>query len=200
VIQKSENFILIDVQGISYTVFIPAMIMQRLDDNLTEEGTIKLVTYHYLQVEPAKSTPILIGFSNQVEKDFFEQFITVSGIGPRAAMKALNQPISLIAKAIDEADLDFLETLPGIGQQRAREIVAKLQGKVGKYALIQDKEGASKETKKLDLEDEALEVLSQLQYKKSEAKEMIHKALNRRADISTVEDLLNEVYRQSKRP
>jgi len=56
---------------------------------------------------------VLIGFLNDIEKDFFQIFITVSGIGPRAALKALNKPISQIAKAIDEGDLVFLRFLTG---------------------------------------------------------------------------------------
>ena len=43
-----------------------------------------------------------------------------------------------IARAIEEADHAYLRTLPGIGQQKARDIVAKLQGKVTRFLLIQD--------------------------------------------------------------
>jgi holliday junction DNA helicase RuvA len=170
--------------------------MERLTETVSGEGMIKLVTYHYLQVEPSRSTPVLIGFMNEIEKDFFEQFITVSGIGPRAAVKALNKPISEIARAIDDGNLHFLMSLPGIGQQRAREIIAKLQGKVGKFGLIQDQGVAKKDVVASDIVEGATEILLQLQYKKHEAREMIQKALERSPEIKTVEDLLNEVYRQ----
>src|SRR4030042_568413 len=116
VVEKGVNYLIIDVGGLSYEVFIPATVMQRLDASITPEGNVSLMIYHYLQVELSRSTPVLIGFLSEVEKEFFEIFITVSGIGPRAALKALNQPISLIALAIDEGDADFLQTLPGIGQ------------------------------------------------------------------------------------
>ena len=198
IIEKGTNYLLLDVNGISYEVFIPHTVMQRLEENVSEGGMIKLITYHYFQVEPSKSIPILIGFLNEIEKEFFQAFITVSGIGPRAALKALNQPISLIARAIDEADVNFLRSLPGIGEQRAREIVAKLQRKVGKFGLIQDEKVGEKKSKITDIEEEALAVLSQLQYKKSEAIGMIKKALARSPDIQTTEELLNEVYKQKK--
>jgi Holliday junction DNA helicase RuvA len=150
-----------------------------------------------LQAEPNKSKPVLIGFLNEIERDFFEQFITVSGIGPRAAIKALNQPISRIAKAIDDSDVKFLCGLPGIGQQRAKEIIAKLQGKVGKFGLIQDKQFC--ETKdKDDLKKEVLDVLLQLQYKKNEAEEMIQRAIKEKSNIVSPEELLNEIYKQRK--
>ncbi len=132
------------------------------------------------------------------EKEFFEAFITVSGIGPRAALRALNKPISQVVRAIDEADTVFLQSLPGIGQQRAKEIVAKLQNKLGKFGLIQDDRGPSQKAKTIDIEQEAMAVLMQLEYKKSEASFMIKKALDESAGIQTTEELLNQVYKQRK--
>jgi len=197
-IEKKENSLLLDVGGVCYEVFIPAMVMQRLDEHILDNGMLRLITYHYVQVEPARNTPVLIGFLNEIEKEFFEIFITVSGIGPRAALRALNKPISLIAKAIDESDMEFLRSLPGIGQQRAREIVAKLQNKVGKFGLLKDKALSEKIQEAKDIEEDALAVLMQLEYKKSEAVAMIKKALERAPNIQTTEELLNEVYKQRK--
>ena len=171
--------------------------MQGLDAATNPEGLISLLTYHYHQVDQAKSVPILIGFLTQVEKDFFEIFITVSGIGPRAALKALNKPISLIAKAIDEGDLVSLKSLPGIGEQRAKEIIAKLQNKVGKFGLIQDRIGLEKTAAK-NISEEALDVLLQLEYKRNEALGMIKKVLEVNSKVNTTEELLNLVYKQKR--
>jgi Holliday junction DNA helicase RuvA len=198
VIEKGANFLLIDVNGISYKVFIPLMVMQRLEGSIANNSKISLVTYHYFQVEPSKSIPILIGFLNEVEKEFFEAFITVSGVGPRAALKALNKPISCVVRAIEEADTDFLQSLPGIGRQRAKEIVAKLQNKLGKFGLIQDAQIGEQKTKTIDIEREALVVLTQLEYKKAEASSMIKKALEISPTVETTEELLNLVYKQRK--
>lgn len=199
VIKQANNSLLIDVSGICYEVFIPTAIMHRIEKELSaKDKIITLTTYHYHNIEPSKSIPILIGFLNEVERDFFQQFITVSGVGPKAALKALAMPISVIAKAIDEGDIDFLKSLPGIGQQRAKEIVAKLQGKVGKYALIQDYEFKAQEGMDNNVECEAVEVLVQLQYRKQEAKEMVRLARERAPGINNTEELLNEVYKNNK--
>ncbi len=198
VTEKGTNHLLIDLNGICYKVFIPLTVMQRLGESIGADGKVNLVTYHYFQVEPSKSTPMLIGFLNEVEKEFFEAFITVSGIGPRAALKALNKPISQVVRAIDEGDIIFLQTLPGIGQQRAKEIVAKLQNKLGKFGLIQDDNVKEQRPQRVDIEEEALAVLMQLEYKKSEASSMIKKALERSSGVRTTEELLNEVYKQRK--
>ncbi len=195
--EKGTNYLVLDLAGIGYDIFIPACVMQRIDESTSADGKISLLTYHYYQVDQAKSIPILIGFLSQVEKDFFEVFITVSGIGPRAALKALNKPISLIAKAIDEGDLPFLKSLPGIGEQRAKEIVAKLQNKVGKFGLIQDRDTQIK-TETRGISEEALDVLLQLEYKRTEALSMIKKVLESDKQINTTEELLNLVYKQRR--
>lgn len=197
-IKKGNESLLIEVGGISYEVFLPQTVMQRIEENLDTDGKINLVTYYYHQLEPSRSTPVLIGFLNEIERDFFQQFITVSGIGPRAALRALNKPISVIAQAIDEGNIDFLKSLPGIGQQRAKEVIAKLQGKIGKFGLIQDSEVAHKEAKK-NIDEDALAVLMQLQYKKSEARAMINRALRDTPGLKTSEELLNEIYKQRQK-
>lgn len=196
VAHKKDSSVILDVSGIFYEVLLPGAVMKSVEANIAPDAALKLVTFHYYHVEPSRAIPVLIGFLNEIEKEFFEKFITVSGIGPRAAVRALNIPFSKVAKAIDEADKTLLKSLPGIGEQRAKEIIAKLQGKVGKYALIQDDDIKVLPHKQLDFAEEALDVLIQLQYKKHEAKEMVDKALKRSSDIGSVEELLNEVYRQ----
>ena len=201
----AENALTVNVSGICYEVFIPASVLRNLDVKIEKNAQVSLVTYHYYQSDPSKSIPILIGFSNRIEKEFFERFITVSGVGPKAAVKALVPPIPDIAQAIDDGDLPFLKSLPGIGEQRAKEIIAKLQGKMGKFGLMHGAEGRNGAAKRKagteptgDAPAEALEVLLQLQYKRDEAKEMIRKAFSRKSGLSSVEEILNEVYRQRK--
>jgi len=95
--------------------------------------------------------------------------------------------------------LAYLKSLPGIGQQRAREIIAKLQNKIGKFGLIQDYCRQKEDfTKSRDISDEALAVLVQLEYKKQEALNMIRRALESSPKVSSTEELLNLVYKQKK--
>lgn len=195
-VEKKDASIIVDVHGLCYEVLIPPAVMNTLDGNTTPDTPVRLVTYYYHQVDQSRSLPILIGFLNEVEKEFFVQFITVSGIGPKAACKALSAPFSVIADAIDKADLGLLKTLPGIGEQRAKEIIAKLQGKVGRFGLIQDRHTTTAPKIKEDIKQEALTVLLQLQYRKKEAETMISKAVARNPQIKTCEDILNEVYKQ----
>jgi Holliday junction resolvasome RuvABC DNA-binding subunit len=67
ILEKGTNFILLSAGDITYEVLIPQTVMQRLSESIGDDGTISLITYHYHQVEPSKSTPVLIGFLNEVE-------------------------------------------------------------------------------------------------------------------------------------
>ena len=197
-VDRRETTILVETNGVTYEILVPSAILRTLDRHLDSDGRIRLITYHYHHVEPSRALPILIGFTNEIERDFFERFITVSGIGPKAAVRALNQPIPMIARAIDDGNMDMLRSLPGIGPQRAREIVAKLQGKVGKFALMPEEDGVSRVSAAAgpDAAAEALEVLLQLQYKRQEAQGMIKGALTRNPKLTSAEEILNEVYKQ----
>ena len=196
--RRASSLILEVSEHLTYEIFVPKTVMQAMEKQGNSDERIELVTYYYLQTDPSRSIPTMIGFINEVEKEFFEKFITVSGVGPKAACKALILPFSEIADAIDKGDTSLLKTLPGIGEQRAREIVAKLQGRVGKFGLIQDRSLCPETKVKENVREEALSVLLQLQYKRKEAEEMLKKALERNPGVKSGEELLNEVYRAKK--
>lgn len=197
ILSVGECAVTLDCCGVHYEVLVPLSVCQRLDKVKDANDKISLITYHYLQVSPSSATPVLVGFLNQIERDFFLEFIKVSGIGPRAAVKALNKAIGEIAQAIDRGDTKYLTTLPGIGAQRAKEIVAKLQGKMGKFTLMRDAVLQTPLNANVhEIRQEALMVLEQLQYKRAEAEMMIDKALERNSTIKTCEELLNELYKQ----
>ena len=190
--KKAENRVILDVGGISYEVNIPQTVFRSLNYNLNDE--VQLVIYHYFNINKNRGVPVMIGFINELERDFFEKFISVSGIGPKAALKAFDKPMPVIAAAIEEGDVEFLKTLAGVGKQKAKQIVLSLQGKVGRFALI--KEGQEKEPIQTEVVKEAKEVLKKLQYSAKEAEDMIKKVLSKKPDVNSVEELLNEIYRQ----
>ncbi|MDO8536164.1 MAG: Holliday junction branch migration protein RuvA, partial [Candidatus Omnitrophota bacterium] len=171
--QKKDSSIILDVNGMCYEVMIPPAVMKNLDIAVGDGTVLSLKVYHYYQMDQSKAIPVLVGFLNDIERDFFEQFITVSGVGPKAACRALSMSFPIIAEAIDKGDMALLKRLPGIGEQKAREIIAKLQGKVGKFCLMKDKASRDLPDIKEDIKEEALNVLVQLQYKKNEAGDMI---------------------------
>jgi len=93
VTETKENALVIACGALSYEVLVPRSVLQRVQENQDSDGNVRLITYHYLQVSPSSASPVLVGFFNKLERDFFLEFIKVSGIGPRAAVKALNKSI-----------------------------------------------------------------------------------------------------------
>lgn len=194
-IKKEANKIFIDVGGICYEVNIPSTVSGHIAQN--NEGLIELIIYHYLNLDKNKGIPVMIGFADDLEKEFFEKFISISGIGPKVALKAFDKPVPLIAQAIEEGDIAFLKSLEGIGLQKAKQIIATLQGKVGKFALMRQEECKKIPVKK-EIIEEASNILKRLQYSVKEIEDMVKKALHARPEINNTEDLLNEIYRQRK--
>jgi Holliday junction DNA helicase RuvA len=93
---------------------------------------VSLPVHLQLQIEGNRMVPVMVAFGSDLERELFEDFLTVSGIGARAAVRALVRPADEIAAAIAAGNEVFLTTLPGIGKAKARQIVASLQEKMSK--------------------------------------------------------------------
>jgi Holliday junction DNA helicase RuvA len=107
-------------------------------------------------------------------------------------------PIPQIAKAIEERDSKTLGRLKGIGKRTADKIIATLQGKVGKFALMRGDQ-IPVDVEAVDLKKQVEEVLvKDLGHKLSEAQRLVKEALLRNPNISTPEELFEEVYRGQK--
>ena len=193
VLERKSDGVILSVNGIGYQVLIPAGVLQ----SLPQGDELDLVTYEYLHLEHSRATRVLIGFRNELERDFFEQFITVASIGPRLAVRALALPVSRIAQAIEDGDLPALQALPGVGARKAKEIVAKLQGKAGRFCLIRDE--AEREVSPGDIQREAIELLTRVGHSRSEAQEMVARALAGGERPQTVEELLNLSYKKRRK-
>ncbi|HOF87717.1 MAG TPA: OB-fold domain-containing protein [Armatimonadota bacterium] len=186
--------------GLGYEVLVPAAVLGALPE-ATVGQEVSLVIYYFLQIDQARATPVMIGFRNALEREFFENFTRVAGIGPRTAVKAIAQPIPKIAGAIERGDAHFLTTLPGIGRQKAKEIIAKLQGKMTPYFLLDAGDAAPEAvpaTPAKELEEEVLTILLQLGYNRADALQMITRALASEPVPTTTEEMLSLIYRQGK--
>lgn len=202
ILDAKASSLLILAGGLGYEVLVPPAILAALPD-ISEGATVSLVLYYYLQLDQNRATPVMIGFRNTLERDFFEQFIQVASIGPRTAVKAIAQPIQKIAAAIEADDSRFLIALPGIGRQKAKEIVAKLQGKMGTYCLLDGGQpveiaASSNALNNHEMEDEVLAILLQLQYTRVDALQMIKRAAASTPAPVGTEAMLELIYRQGR--
>jgi Holliday junction DNA helicase RuvA len=186
----------IGVGGVGYEVLIPAYVMNEIRRTTKAEDPIKLyISFNQTERQPK---PVLVGFRAELDKEFFELFITVEDIGPSLAIKALTQPVREIARYIEEKSVKDLRQLKGIGERKAEKIVAALKGKAAKFALIPQVELPPEAPE--DFKNEVENVLvAQLGHKLGEARRMIEEAMKRRPTISSSEELFEEVYRGQKK-
>jgi Holliday junction DNA helicase RuvA len=157
---------------------------------------VELVTLYLLQVEPGRATPMLLGFRNELEREFFERLLSVPKLGVRGALQLFAVPMATLARAIEDNDQKALMKLPGVGRQRARELIAALQGKVAKFALLAEEEVPTPLI--TDVVSEALEILQSLGYTRTEAQKMIDAALERLPKPSSTEELIRTVYQAQR--
>jgi Holliday junction DNA helicase RuvA len=164
------------------------------DKDIGEEVSL----YIFFQQTERQPKPVLIGFNLEVEKEFFQYFISVEDIGPLKAAKALTVPVREIATAIEAGEIGQLTKLKGIGRRTAQKVIATLEGKMGKFALIRS-EDRKTEPPVEDFSKQVLDVMiKQLGHRTADARQMIDTALKSNSSITTAEALFEEVYRGQK--
>ncbi len=118
-----------------FELLVPASDVPLLQSGVGESMTFHTIFYLEGDGTGGSMEPRLIGFLRPEDKKFFEKFITVKGIGPKKALRALIHPAGEIAQAIESKDTRFLVGLPQIGKRMAEQIVAELAGKVAGFAI-----------------------------------------------------------------
>jgi len=205
--RKLEDRVVVECGGIGYEVYLPPIAMRQIEHvgaGAGEKGSeLELVIYYHATRDQPR--PVLIGFTSDLDKEFFEKLITVKDIGPMVAARALALPVGELAAAIARQDEKFLRGLPGVGPQKAKNIVAQLQNKVSKFALARDGapvEPVAAAAKPIDadgLRELVWEIMvKQLGHRPSEASQLITDALRRRPSIMSPEELFDEIYRGQK--
>jgi len=194
--KKESDRIILLANQVGYEVLIPLFVMEALNAKAIGDTVALYIYYHQTDRQPK---PVLIGFHLEAEREFFQQFISVEAIGPLKAVKALNVSVRDIARAIESKNINVLKKLNGIGERTAGKIIATLQGKMGKFALIREASADEPVDEPMvagDFADQVINVLvDQLGHKPAEAKHMVTAALKRKPLIANPEDLFDEVYR-----
>jgi len=205
--RKLEDRVILECGGLGYEVFLPPIALRQIEHVAAGSGDkgseLELVVYYHATRDQPR--PVLIGFTSDLDKEFFEKLITVKDIGPMVAARALALPVAEMADAIARQDEKSLRALPGIGPQKAKNIVAQLQNKVAKFALA--RAGAAAEpiaAAAAPVDTDGLRELvweimvKQLGHRPSEASQLITDALRRRPSLMTPEELFDEIYRGEK--
>jgi Holliday junction DNA helicase RuvA len=119
-----KDYLIVDVNGVGYRVYVPAAVR----DTAQTGRLIELATH--LQVR--EDAWMLFGFTTQAELELFELLLGVTGVGARTALAVLNAaPPERLREAIAHEQAEVLTRVPGIGPKTAKSIVFHLKDKVG---------------------------------------------------------------------
>ncbi len=125
-IRKTADSIIIDVNGVGYKVFTASSALATCCETGSE---IKLHTHFYVR----EDTQALYGFLNEEELKMFEQLLTVSGVGPKAALSLVSYiPPSQFGLAVLTDDVESFTKAQGIGKKTAQRIILELKDKLKK--------------------------------------------------------------------
>lgn len=152
----------ISVGGFDFKVSVSLGTSERLP---TAGHEIELFTYFHLK----EGGVDLYGFLHEAERQFFEALISVSGVGPKSALSILGvAPAEELMAAIAKGEVDLLQRSSGIGRKTAERIVLELKDKLG-GRLSEESTGL------LEADNDILEALLSLGYRRDKAKEAVRK-------------------------
>jgi len=138
-----------------------------------------------------------VGFLDPLDREFFETFTTVPGVGFMRALKCLVRPLNEIALAIERGDTAFLQELPYIGAKTAERITTELRGKMAKFALARSEQPLSVERESSsELKQEALQILLQLEFTRAEALRTVEESFARHKNLKNTEEFIRKVFEQ----
>lgn len=200
-VQLSEDAATLSVPPWEYEVLIAEFTRRHLQTQVTQ--SVELHTIHYLDgnvTSGGRLTPRLVGFLNTAERDFFELFCSVDGVGVKKALRAMTQPVQDTAVMIEQQDAKGLSKLPGIGPATAERIIAKLRRKMPKFALLVRRDSpqstATAELASEGVVEETFQALLALGHSESDARQLIEQALASGAKFKDTETLIQEIYKK----
>jgi Holliday junction DNA helicase RuvA len=181
-----------------YEAMVPASDIQLLQAGVGQELTFHTILYLEGDSAGGNMEPRLVAFLRKEDKRFFEKFITVKGIGPKKALKALIYPAGDIARAIEEKDARFLVNLPQIGKRMAEQILAELAGKVTEFATSYDAATPSingVQARRSAVEEDALAALMALGDRRGDAEALLERVRAQTPNLKTTNDWVREMLR-----
>jgi len=180
IIKKADNFVILDVNGIGYEVFLSEASMNKLP----EQGRdFKCFCY----LEANERVMKLFGFLAFEELELFKVIRNIQGAGPKASLEISSiGSLEKIKGLMDEGNLNFLDGISGIGEKRAQKIILELTGKIKSLTNLSKKDKEALES------DEAYLALIKLGFSKEKAKQAI---LGLPKEIKNIQERIKQALR-----
>jgi Holliday junction DNA helicase RuvA len=192
------------IDPIEIEVLIPEHTRRQVQSRLGEPITLHTILYIEGGSMVSRLLPRLVGFTSPIDREFFEIFCSVDGVGARKALRAMVRPVRELARSIQDQDVKLLATFPGIGEATAERIVAKLRRKVGKFALIVSPETAvaasaadsngAPENAEPDVIRDTYAALLSVGHSESDARQAIDRVLAGKKKFKSAADMIEAIY------
>lgn len=148
-----KDSVVVDHQGIGYEIIVPN------PKTYAYGSEVMFYTYQHVREDAIQ----LFGFASLNEYDLFIRLIDVKGLGPKTAINILSvASVNALVQAIENNDVAYLKSMPGIGAKTAQQIVLDLKGKLVLHEQQQSSEPIS------DVLHDASDALLALGYKNTE--------------------------------
>jgi Holliday junction DNA helicase RuvA len=185
------------VEAFEYQVFIAESSRRALQARIGQPISLHTIYYHDGDPSRGRVTPRLVGFLSEVEREFFDMFCSVDGVGAKKALRAMVRPVQDIAEMIEEQDAKGLSSLPGIGGATAERIIAKLRRKMSKFALLVARQQDYAAEVQRDVVQDAFDALRSLGHSDADARKLLDGVLQTKRKFADVEAVLQAIYQQS---
>jgi Holliday junction DNA helicase RuvA len=174
----ANPYFCLELNKIGYQIFTNIKTLSQLESN--QEKKI------YLSVAVREDSHKLYGFINKASRDLFETLISVSGIGPKAALNILNVlDTDQLIKAVLNDEPQLLAAAPGIGLKSAQKIILELKNKLKKF---HDTQGLNLSKTDFDHATDIIPVLLNLGFSATEVSDRLSRA--KKANIADDSELL----------
>ncbi len=195
-IEVTEESVVLDREGVAREVLVPKFAVGELTAYRGQVVTLHTMEFYEGNHASGQLVPRMLGFLHPEDRDFFTRFVSVKGIGPRKALKALCEPVRRIATWIESGDAKALAGLPGIGSRAAELIVASLKGKLEDLALPEAVAAAEGKPAELShAQRDALEILMAWGDTRSDAQRWLERAAQLHPDVDSPDEWVRVAYR-----
>ena len=195
-INVSGDVLTLAVGAFEYEVLIPEFTRRQLQAQIGHQTSLHTIEYLEGNQMASRLTPRLVGFLNPIEREFFELFCQVDGVGVKKALRSMVRPVQEVAALIEDQDAKGLAALPGIGPATAERVIAKLRRKVPKFALLVGRDLPADVSTERDVLSETFDALRALGHSEADARKLLDDALGRKKKYKDVDEMLRAVYEQ----
>ena len=188
-VHKEATNVVIDVNGIGYHVYISLATFGKIKD----QEACMLFTYFHVK----EDIQALYGFLSEVDKLFFMDLISVSGIGPSTGMiMQSSMSTDELKSAIIAENVETIQSVKGIGAKTAQRVILELKDKIKKEGFSADS-GQVMDSFDNKLRSEALSALVMLGINRSTAQKSIETVLRNSENNITLEQLIKRSLQAS---